>query len=203
MRSLDNLCGARACECSHTRANRFRCLPSSLLCTPRPYYFLRGPPRRYLPADFTPENSSIALLSCSPQLPLSILLLPNSRLQPPGLLPSSSTARSMIEGQMGDHSSLTKIRKSILPLLQPAFVSSSLKEANLEFELLSPAAPRVQTIPRFPGADGRTPTLEEENLVPSALVKFKPVETDSVAFTGLADEILERIEPLTGAATVL
>ncbi|KAK8933670.1 hypothetical protein KSP39_PZI015439 [Platanthera zijinensis] len=83
------------------------------------------------------------------------------------------------------------------------FVSSSLKEANLEFELLSPAVPRVQPIPRFPGADGRTPTLEEENLVPSALVKFKPVETDSVAFTGLADEILERIEPLTGAATVL
>lgn len=83
------------------------------------------------------------------------------------------------------------------------FVSSSLKEANLEFELLSPAVPRVQPIRRFPGADGRTPTLEEENLVPSALVKFKPVETDSVAFTGLADEILERIEPLTGAATLL
>lgn len=79
------------------------------------------------------------------------------------------------------------------------FVSTSLKEPNLEFELLSPAIPRVHTIPRFPGADGRTPTLEEESLVPSALIKFKPNETDSIAFTGLANGILELIEPFTDA----
>ncbi|KAL0921575.1 hypothetical protein M5K25_008661 [Dendrobium thyrsiflorum] len=82
------------------------------------------------------------------------------------------------------------------------FVSSALKDPTLEFELLSPAMSRVHAIPRFRGGDGRTPTLEEENLVPSALIKFKPIETDSIVFTGLANEFLELIEPLTGAATV-
>lgn len=62
---------------------------------------------------------------------------------------------------------------------------------------------RVHVIPRFPGADGTTPTLEEEHLVPSVLIKFKPIETDSAVFTGLANEFLELLEPLTGATTVL
>ncbi|PKA61443.1 hypothetical protein AXF42_Ash014360 [Apostasia shenzhenica] len=81
------------------------------------------------------------------------------------------------------------------------FVSSALKEDSLEFDLLSPAVPRVHVIPRFSGTVGRTPTLEEEKLVPSALIKFKPVETDSIVFTGLANELLEIIEPLTGTST--
>ncbi|KAG0485565.1 hypothetical protein HPP92_009644 [Vanilla planifolia] len=83
------------------------------------------------------------------------------------------------------------------------FVSSALKEPMLEFDLMSQAVPRARLIPRFAGADGRAPTLEEENLVPSALVKFKPHETDSIVFTGLADELLELFEPLTSTTTVL
>ncbi|KAJ6827033.1 putative plant UBX domain-containing protein 2 [Iris pallida] len=84
------------------------------------------------------------------------------------------------------------------------FVSSSLKEPGLEFELLSPAAPKLRVIPRFPIAgEKRTSTLEEERLVPSALIKFKPIETDSVVFTGLINELLEISEPLTSTTTVL
>ncbi|XP_020584142.1 plant UBX domain-containing protein 2 [Phalaenopsis equestris] len=83
------------------------------------------------------------------------------------------------------------------------FVRSALKDPSLEFELLSPAMSRVHLIPRSPGPDGSTPTLEEEDLVPSILIKFKPIETDSIVFTGLANKFLELIEPLTTATTVL
>ncbi|XP_020269823.1 plant UBX domain-containing protein 2-like [Asparagus officinalis] len=84
------------------------------------------------------------------------------------------------------------------------FVSSSLKEPCLEFELLSPAVAKVRVIPRFTTVgDRRPPTLEEERLVPSSLVKFKPIETDSLVFTGLTDELLEASEPLTSNTTVL
>ncbi|KAJ4972986.1 hypothetical protein NE237_006160 [Protea cynaroides] len=76
------------------------------------------------------------------------------------------------------------------------FVSSSLKEPSLEFELLHPVMIKRRVIPRFPVAGDRTPTLEEEDLVPSALVKFKPIEADSVVFTGLCNELLEISEPL-------
>ncbi|KAJ0095669.1 hypothetical protein Patl1_15504 [Pistacia atlantica] len=73
------------------------------------------------------------------------------------------------------------------------FVSLALKEPSLEFELLHPVLIKRRVIP----AAGQKPTtLEEEDLVPSALVKFKPIETDSVVFTGLCNELLEIIEPL-------
>ncbi|XP_072973717.1 plant UBX domain-containing protein 2 [Typha angustifolia] len=83
------------------------------------------------------------------------------------------------------------------------FVSSALKEPSLEFDLLHPALPKVRLVPRHPRAGGRIPTLEEEDLVPSALLRFKPLETDSVPFTGLANGLLEIIEPLTSATTTL
>lgn len=84
------------------------------------------------------------------------------------------------------------------------FVSSSLKEPSLEFELLSPAVARARVIPQFTTVgDKRPPTLEEERLVPSALVKFKPIETDSIVFTGLKNQLLESSEPLTSSTTVL
>lgn len=83
------------------------------------------------------------------------------------------------------------------------FVSSALKEPSLEFELLCPAVPRLRLIPHFAGHGNKTPSLEEEDLVPSALLKFRPIETDSIAFTGLTNELLEASEPLTSTTPVL
>ncbi|XP_068662702.1 plant UBX domain-containing protein 2 isoform X1 [Aristolochia californica] len=83
------------------------------------------------------------------------------------------------------------------------FVSSALKESCLEFELLQPAMPRRRVVPRFPRAGEKTvPTFEDEDLVPSALVTFKPMETDTVLFTGLCNKLLEICEPLTSATGV-
>lgn len=76
------------------------------------------------------------------------------------------------------------------------FVNSALKEPNLQFDLIHPVAIKRRVIPRFPSAGQKCITLEEEDLVPSALVKFRPIETDSVVFTGLCNELLEIIEPL-------
>lgn len=82
------------------------------------------------------------------------------------------------------------------------FVSSALKEPSLEFELMHPVVIRRRVIPHFPAAAGaRATTLEDEELVPSALIKFRPLETDSVVFTGLCNDLLEIMEPLvTGSA---
>lgn len=77
------------------------------------------------------------------------------------------------------------------------FVSQSLKEPGLEFELLRPALPKLKLVPHFPKPGEKSKTLEEEDLVPSALLKFKPMETDSIPFTGLIDALLESSEPLT------
>ncbi|XP_078444437.1 plant UBX domain-containing protein 2 [Wolffia australiana] len=73
------------------------------------------------------------------------------------------------------------------------FVGSSLKQPELEFELMRPALPRIRAIPRLSGSKGRPPTLEQEELVPSALIKFQPRETDSILFCGLANHLLEGI----------
>ncbi|MQL74190.1 hypothetical protein Taro_006551, partial [Colocasia esculenta] len=80
------------------------------------------------------------------------------------------------------------------------FVHSALKEPCLEFELLRPGVPKMQFIPRFSRSGERPPTLEEEGLVPSALVKFKAIETDSILFTGLTNNLLEISEPLAAMA---
>ncbi|KAL0296596.1 UNVERIFIED_CONTAM: Plant UBX domain-containing protein 2 [Sesamum radiatum] len=76
------------------------------------------------------------------------------------------------------------------------FVSAALKDPSLEFDLLHPVLIKRRVIPRFPAAGQRPVTLEEEDLVPSALIKFKPIETDDVVFTGLCNELLEISEPL-------
>lgn len=75
-------------------------------------------------------------------------------------------------------------------------MSSALKEPSLEFELLDPVLVKRRVIPRFPVSGKPAATLEEEDLVPSALIKFRPIETDSVVFTGLSNELLQIIEPL-------
>jgi UBX domain-containing protein 6 len=66
----------------------------------------------------------------------------------------------------------------------------------LEFELLHPVVVKRRVIPHFPATGQTAATLDDEDLVPSALVKFKPIETDSVVFTGLSNDLLEIIEPL-------
>lgn len=76
------------------------------------------------------------------------------------------------------------------------FVSSALKQPGLEFGLMNPVPFKRRVIPRFPNAGEKATTLEEEELVPSALIKFKPVETDSLVFTGLRNELLDASEPL-------
>ncbi|KAM3705444.1 hypothetical protein ACB098_03G080000 [Castanea mollissima] len=82
------------------------------------------------------------------------------------------------------------------------FVSSALKEPSLEFELLHPVVVKRRVIPHFPATGETAITLEDEDLVPSALIKFKPIETDSVVFTGLCNELLEICEPLVNDSAV-
>jgi len=65
---------------------------------------------------------------------------------------------------------------------------------------LTPALPKRRVIPRLAKPGGRIPTLDDEDLVPTALIKFKPIETDSIVFTGLSSNLLEVSEPLTSAA---
>ncbi|KAJ1289610.1 hypothetical protein BS78_02G178100 [Paspalum vaginatum] len=79
------------------------------------------------------------------------------------------------------------------------FVASALKQPGLEFELICPAIPKPRVVPHSPEPGERARTLQEEDLVPSALLKFKPKETDSVVFTGLLDELLQASEPLPAA----
>ncbi|CAO2830936.1 unnamed protein product [Amaranthus hypochondriacus] len=76
------------------------------------------------------------------------------------------------------------------------FVSSALKQEGLEFELVHPIPVKRRVIPCFPATGERASMLEEEDLVPSALVKFRPHETDSMVFTGLRNELLEISEPM-------
>lgn len=82
------------------------------------------------------------------------------------------------------------------------FVCSALKQPALEFDLLDPVLVKRRVIPRFPPAGKKKFTLEEEDLVPSALIRFKPIETDSVVFTGLRNELLEISEPLVNETAV-
>lgn len=76
------------------------------------------------------------------------------------------------------------------------FVSSALKDPCLEFELMHPVLIKRRVIPHSPKPGQRATTLDDEDLVPSALIKFRPIETDSVVFTGLRNELLEISEPL-------
>ncbi|KAJ0981297.1 hypothetical protein J5N97_009552 [Dioscorea zingiberensis] len=84
-------------------------------------------------------------------------------------------------------------RETTIELYQ--FVSAALKAPGLEFELLHPAPPK-RVIPRLIRQGERLPTLEELNLVPKALLRFKPIETESMIFTGLLNNLLENSEPL-------
>ncbi|XP_028767136.1 plant UBX domain-containing protein 2 [Neltuma alba] len=77
------------------------------------------------------------------------------------------------------------------------FASSALKEPSLEFDLMHPVLVQRRVIPHLARAGEKAVTLEDEDLVPSALIKLKPHETDSVVYTGLRNELLEISEPLS------
>lgn len=62
---------------------------------------------------------------------------------------------------------------------------------------MHPVLVQRRVIPRFPRAGEKVSTLEDEDLVPSALIKFKPHETESVVYVGLKNELLEISEPLS------
>ncbi|KAI4342780.1 hypothetical protein MLD38_027363 [Melastoma candidum] len=76
------------------------------------------------------------------------------------------------------------------------FVAMALKEPSLEFELMHPVVVKRRVIPHWSSPGEKAVTLDDEDLVPSALIKFRPIETDTVVFTGLKNELLEIIEPL-------
>ncbi|GLJ46755.1 hypothetical protein SUGI_0986020 [Cryptomeria japonica] len=80
------------------------------------------------------------------------------------------------------------------------FARSALKDSSLDFELLGPAVPKSCTIPRDAKSGEKILTLEDQDLVPAALIKFKPIETDSIVFTGLCNDLLAGSEPLTPKA---
>ncbi|GER29802.1 UBX domain-containing protein [Striga asiatica] len=82
------------------------------------------------------------------------------------------------------------------------FVSNALKDPSLEFNLQHPDLIKRRLIPRFPTSGEKAPTLEDEDLVPTALIKFRPIETDDVVFTGLCNELLEISEPLMSGSAV-
>lgn len=77
------------------------------------------------------------------------------------------------------------------------FVSAALKDPSLEFELMHPVPIKKRVIPNSLGQGRRPITLEEEDLVPAALIKCRPIETESALFTGLCNELLEISEPFS------
>ncbi|XP_057777537.1 plant UBX domain-containing protein 2 [Salvia miltiorrhiza] len=81
-------------------------------------------------------------------------------------------------------------------------VSNALKDPSLEFELLHPVLVKRRVIPHYPAAGEKGITLEEEDLVPAALIKFRPIETVDAVFTGLSNELLQISEPFVSASAV-
>ncbi|KAJ7525044.1 hypothetical protein O6H91_17G033800 [Diphasiastrum complanatum] len=77
------------------------------------------------------------------------------------------------------------------------FVESTLANGGLEFELCHPLATRNSIIPNLPLLNGKCPTLEEADLVPTALLKFKPLQSETAGYCGLHPEYTAKSEPLT------
>ncbi|BBN18795.1 UBX domain-containing protein 6 [Marchantia polymorpha subsp. ruderalis] len=75
------------------------------------------------------------------------------------------------------------------------FVASTLNDSHETFDLVLPAATKHRVIPRFLEAGGQCLTLEEADLIPKALLKFKP--TGGAPFTGLKSEYYGLCEQLT------
>ncbi|KAJ0240499.1 Plant UBX domain-containing protein 2 [Hirschfeldia incana] len=128
----------------------------------------------------------------------SQLLIPRSYKEKQAKAARKRYKRSMIRVQFPDGVVLQGVFAPWEPTIALyEFVSSALKEPSLQFELLDPVLVKRRVIPHTPASGQKPRTLEDEELVPSALIKFRPIETDSLVYTGLCNELLEISEPLT------
>ncbi|KAH0924050.1 hypothetical protein HID58_024068 [Brassica napus] len=130
----------------------------------------------------------------------SQLLIPRSYKEKQAKAARKRYKRSMIRVQFPDGVVLQGVFAPWEPtfaLYEVVFVSSALKEPSLQFELLDPVLVKRRVIPHTPAPGQKPRTLEDEELVPSALIKFRPIETSSLVYTGLCNELLEISEPLT------
>jgi UBX domain-containing protein 6 len=76
------------------------------------------------------------------------------------------------------------------------FVASVLKNPDTAFELLLPLTSKSRVVPSVSSQFSEIAiTLEAANLVPTALLKFQPLQLSS--FTGLQQEYMQLCEPLT------
>ncbi|CAH8363527.1 unnamed protein product [Eruca vesicaria subsp. sativa] len=128
----------------------------------------------------------------------SQLLIPRSYKEKQAKAARKRYKRSLIRVQFPDGVVLQGVFAPWEPTIALyEFVSSALKEPSLQFELLDPVLVKRRVIPHTPAPGQKPRTLEDEELVPSALIKFRPIETDSLVYTGLCNELLEISEPLT------
>ncbi|CAA0353537.1 unnamed protein product [Arabidopsis thaliana] len=128
----------------------------------------------------------------------SQLLIPRSYKEKQAKAARKRYKRSMIRVQFPDGVVLQGVFAPWEPTFALyEFVSSALKEPSLQFELLDPVLVKRRVIPHTPAPGQKPITLEDEELVPSALIRFRPIETDSLVFTGLRNELLEISEPLS------
>uniref|UniRef100_A0A0A8XNB3 UBX domain-containing protein n=1 Tax=Arundo donax TaxID=35708 RepID=A0A0A8XNB3_ARUDO len=136
------------------------------------------------------------------RLEQSRLLIPKSYKEKQALAARQKYKQAVIRVQFPDRVTLQGVFLPGEPTSSLyEFVASALKQPGLEFELICPAVPKPRVVTHFPKLGERACTLQEEDLVPSALLKFKPKETDSVVFTGVLDELLVTSEPFTAASS--
>ncbi|KAM0949092.1 putative UBX domain, PUB domain, Ubiquitin-like domain superfamily, PUB-like domain superfamily [Dioscorea sansibarensis] len=132
----------------------------------------------------------------------SQLLIPKSYREKQALAAKKKYKKTLIRIQFPDRVVLQALflpRETTAELYK--FVSAALKEPSLEFELLHPTPPK-RVVPRFARQGEKLPTLEDVDLVPKALIRFKPIEAESMVFTGLSDALLQTSEPLNTASAV-
>ncbi|KFK33385.1 hypothetical protein AALP_AA5G006200 [Arabis alpina] len=128
----------------------------------------------------------------------SQLLIPRSLREKQAKAARTRYKRSMIRFQFPDGVVLQGVFAPWEPTIALyEFVSSALKEPSLQFDLLDPVLVKRRVIPHSHAPGQKPRTLEDEELVPSALIKCRPIETDSLVFTGLRNELLEISEPLS------
>lgn len=70
------------------------------------------------------------------------------------------------------------------------FVADCLLDPSQEFQLVHPFPTRNPYIPSIAAQSGVMPTLEEVELVPAALVKFKPSDFGPGGYTGIRKDLI-------------
>ncbi|XP_047332587.1 plant UBX domain-containing protein 2 [Impatiens glandulifera] len=157
--------------------------------------------RIHLPDSFyniSPEEARREAEMRRKKMAESQLLIPKSYKEQKAQAAKKRYTKSLIRVQFPDGVVLQAVfspREPTSALYE--FVSSALKDPSLEFELLHPVVIKRRVIPHFSTVGGKPVSLEDEELVPTALVKFRPIETDDSVFTGLCNELLMKSEPLS------